>query len=251
MLKSQIEVTVTKNNEKIELVIKPANYKVEQELKAAYAIAYRKSIAMGVATRSSMVEILKREQVWGDKEDEALTKMVAEVGMLEVELSRLIRTDEPKDKQKDTAIKLAKARNELYSLVQIKSAPLMHTAEAIAEDFKIDKYIAICTYTKDGKPFFKDHEELISRRNDDDVNTLFDAVIDELSKDNIELLRNFPENKWLVTNGMMDENGEIRQEHIKNILSDLDNKQEIKLAEPIVEKPKTKRKSKKPQGESV
>jgi hypothetical protein len=219
MLKRQVKVSVTtKDKKKLKVVVMPPSYKAEQELKLAYAVAYKKSLVMGVATRSSMLEILKENNVWGDREDELLTKKSFEAAGVEAELSLALRSGDDA-KQKELAIKLVGIRSELYGLVQIKSAPLFHTAEAIAEDVKLDKFIALCTFLEDGRPYFKDHEEVLVRRQDDDVIKIFTAVIEELSRDNIEIIRSLPENKWLIEHGMMGKNGEIRQEEIAKLLN--------------------------------
>lgn len=256
MIKKQFEVAlVHSNNEK--LVVKPTTYKLEQELKTFYAISYRKSISMGVATRASMLEILKREGVWGDKEEESLTKISTEIGLLELDFNKSLAQNHPMEKKKELALKLARARTQLYTLVQIKSAPLSHTAEAIAEECKIDKIVSSSTFYEDGRPYFKDHEEFTLRRNEKDVMELYDAVITEMSKENAEFLMNLPENKWLVENGMMDKSGEMDVEHYVKILQDSEVTEEPKTAdlpvepkqepalvvqsEPVVKKPRKKK----------
>ena len=137
--------------------------------------------------------------------------------------------------QKDFALKLVSLRSDLYELVQIKSLPLEHTAEAISDDVKLDKYIALCTFYEDGKPYFKGHDDFLNRRNEDDIVSIFKAVIEELSKDNIELLRKLPENAWLITNGMMDREGNVKEKELVSLLSvNVDDKQFVKDIEPKI-----------------
>lgn len=240
MIKNQFEINLV-NTTKDKVVVKPTSYKLEQELKTFYAISYRKSISMGVATRASMLEILKREGVWGDKEEEGLTKIATEISLVETEFNKGLFQKVSKEKQKELALKLAKARTQLYTLIQIKSAPLAHTAESIAEECKIDKLVSSSCFYEDGRLYFKDHDEFISRRNNPDVLELYDAVIDEMSKENAQFLMNLPENKWLVENGMMAENGNMDVEHFVKILQNSDTSEESldtndeKVVEKIVD----------------
>jgi len=217
MLKKQVKVTVQSGDTKTKLVVMPTTYKVEQELKTAYAVAYKNSIALGVATRASMLELLRKEEIWSDAEEEKLLTKSIEAAALEASLSNAIKNKDL-TAQKTIAMKLVTARSKLYELIQIKSIPLEHTAEAIAEDVKIDKFISISTFTEEGKPYFSNHEDFLKRRSEPDVLKLINSVIEELSKDNIELLRKLPENDWLINNGIMDKNGNLKDTELVNLM---------------------------------
>lgn len=218
MIKKQLKITVTKDKTKVKVFVTPPSYKVEQELKTAYAVAYRRAVTMGVATRSSMLELLKKEKVWGDEEDAGLMRKNIEAAAVEVELANALRKDDL-NTQRSLALKLMGLRSELYALVQVKATPLQHTAEAIADDVKLDKFISMSTFYEDGKPYFKDHEDFLVRRHEEDVIKIYEELLRELSKDNIEVIRSLPENKWLIDNGMMGKNGEIKEKAISDLLS--------------------------------
>lgn len=230
MLKRQLKVTVTKDDKKIKLVVMPSTYKTDQELKTAYAVAYKHSIGLGVATRSSMLELLKKEKIWSDEEEEKLLTKTIEAAALESSLTNAIKVGNVTD-QKVAAMKLVNVRSQLYELIQIKSAPLEHTAEAIAEDVKIDKFISLSTFIEEsGQPYFLNHEDFLKRRGDQDVTKIVNSVVEELSKDNIELLRKLPENEWLINNGVMDKNGNLKETELVTLITgdkskDGDNKQ--------------------------
>lgn len=219
MLKKQLKISFQKDKQKLKIYVSPPTYKVEQELKSSYAVAYRKAIALGVATRSAMLELMRNEKVWGDIEEEKLLGKTLEAASAEADLK--ISIEQPnKDIQKAAALKLVSIRSDLYDLIQIKSLPLEHTAEAIAEDVRLDKYLSLCTFTEDGKHYFKDHEDFLNRRNDEDVVKIYNEVLTELSQSNIELIRKLPENKWLIENGLIDSDGNVKEKELINILAD-------------------------------
>jgi len=213
MLKKHLKIQFQKDGQKIKVMVAPASYKVDQELKTAYAVAYRQAITLGVATRSSMLELLKKEKIWGDEEEEKLLQKSIETAAYEAGLGVAVKSGSKQD-QKLAALRLVAARSHLYELIKIKSTPLEHTAESIAEDVRIDKYISLSTFFEDGKPFFKNHEDFLNRRADADVSKIYNAVVEELSKDNFEILRKLPENAWLMSNGMMSEEGEVNEKEL-------------------------------------
>lgn len=235
MLKKQLKVQFQKDNKKIKIVIVPTTYKIEKELTVAYAVAYRKAIEMGVATRSSMLELLKKEKIWGDDEEELLLQKGIETAVLESNLKLKMSTAD-KDSQKFAALKLVAARSALLELIQIKSGPLEHTAESIAEDVRIDKLLSLSTFTEDdGKPYFINHDDFLSRRGDLDVLKIYNALIEELSKDNIELLRKLPENEWLITNGLMDLKGKVNEKELLEALVPPKKEEEKEVVAPRTE----------------
>lgn len=231
MLKKQINVSFKKDKEKVRVYVTPPSYKVDQELKTAYAVAYRKAISLGVATRSSMLELLRKEQIWGDEEEERLLTKTVEAATVEAELRNAIGSSDRKS-QKEVALKLVGLRNELYGLVQIKSLPLAHTAESIAEDVRLDKFVSLCTFHEDGRQYFKTHDDFLNRRSETDVIAIFNAVIDELSKHNAELLIKLPENQWFINNGLMDKEGNVREKELVDLLTEINKPTEVAVEAP-------------------
>jgi len=203
MLTKPLKIKFTKDKRPVKLVVMPPDYKSEQLLRVAYAKAYRQAIQQGVATRPSMLDLMRKEGVWGTEQEEELTQLTIHAALLEAAL------DEQDDvkKQKELVLELSKVRNQIYELVAIKMMPLEHTAEQIAEDVKLDVYIALCTKDTNGVVYFKSHEDFIERRHDADADKVFKAVVEELSKGNIEMLRQLPEHEWLIKNSYMDKDG--------------------------------------------
>jgi hypothetical protein len=207
MLKKQIKIKFKKDGNQVKLVVKPTNYKVDQQLRMAHAVAYRKSIQMGVATKAAMLELMRQENIWGQKEEDKLTELLVQAALLEEVLKQVMGNFE---KEKETAISLTKVRTQIYELIAIKTAPIEFTAEEIARGVEIDTYIALSTFHEDtNKLYFKDVEEFTSRRNDDDVAKIYEVVLNEMSKDDLELIAKLPEHQWLLKNKFIDDNGNV------------------------------------------
>lgn len=220
MLSKPLKVRFKHNKQPVKLVIMPPSYEVEQQLKTVYAVAYRKCIKQGVATRPSMMKLMEEEGLWDSEREGELTSLTVELGILETALGRAVEEGWDEDKQRELTIKLAGARSKVYELISIKTLPLEYTAEEIANDVQMDNFVALCTYVDDEtctKRYFANHDELVRRRQDVDVQKIFAALEEELNRDSVNLLMDLPEHKWLVKNKYMDKDGnflvpEVEQE---------------------------------------
>jgi len=217
MLDKDLTIKFQKDGKKLKVTVRPASYKVTQSLKTEYAIAFRRSLTMGVATRASMAELVKEQGIWTEKNEAELTKSILNISLLEDRLKKAIE-DENQDEQRKTALEIVSRRSNLYELVQIKSLPLAHTAESIAEDVQIDTYVALCTYNEDGSKYFKDPNDFVMRRDDRDAKKIYEAVIEKLSESNVDALRNLPENKWLMDNDLIDKDGNAATDEVAKLL---------------------------------
>jgi hypothetical protein len=233
MLKKDLKVNFKYKKQPIKVVVRPETYKVSQVLKTEYAVAFRRAIQVGVATRASMAELLKKEGIWSEVDEEKLLQRTIEISMLEVQLDQA-QAEGLDDVAKQIAFKAVNLRSKIYELVQIKHLPMEHTAEAIAEDVRLDNFVTMCTFHADtGKPYFKDHNDFLARREDADAEKIYAAVIEELSRDNIDLLRKLPENKWLLDNKLIDKNGSAITDEVVKLL---ETEQELEV---VLEEDKT------------
>jgi len=154
---------------------------------------------------------MRKEGIWGDEQEEELTNLSIQATLLE---GLLLGQDDHKG-QKKIVLELAGVRSKLYELVQIKTMPLEHTAEQIAEDVQMDFYVAACTYTENGLAYFKSHEDFLNRRHDVDADKIFTALAEELSKDNLHMIRKLPEHEWLISNEYMSQDGTILDKMVR------------------------------------
>lgn len=203
MLKKPLSVKFQKDKKKVTVTVMPPDYQVEQALRVAYAKAYRRAIQQGVATRPSMLALMRKEGVWGPEQEEELTGLSVEAAMYEAALEG--QTDFVE--QKKLVLQLSALRSKIYEMVAMKMMPLEHTAEQIAEDVRLDTYVALCTIDENGAKYFKNVDDFLSRRHDKDAERIFGSVVGEMSKDNINMLRQLPEHEWLIENKFMDKEG--------------------------------------------
>ena len=192
--------------------IKPITYAVEQKLRIVYAQTYRALVERQVATKSAMLDLLKKEGVWTDKEDDKFNELVVQISLQETLLETISKDN--LDKQREAVVKLAKLRNELLELLQIKTEPMEFVAETIADEIKTENFLVESTFYEDGKPYFSSYEDFKTRRYNDDVVKIYDTFIKAININNTKTMLNFPENKWLLEHGYMDKSGNITDDEL-------------------------------------
>lgn len=216
MLSKLLHVKIKEGDTNLKVVIKPENYEVHRNLKILYAQQYRELIKRGVATRSAMLDLLKQEGMWREEEENKFNNLLVEAALLESLLENIPETDNVK--QKETVIKLAKIRNAMLELIQIKTEPMEYVAETIADDIIKENYLVFSTFYEDGRKYFGSYEDFKNRREEDNVKKIVATFNDELSKLNTKQLLDLPENKWLMKNGYMDKEGQVANEEVKKEL---------------------------------
>ena len=214
MLTKTLKVRFQKDKKKVVVNVVPPDYKSEQEMRVAYAKSYRQAIQQGVATRPSMLELMRIEKIWSETQENELTELTIHAALLEAALNE----QEEQAKQKDLVLELTKVRSKIYELVSIKTLPLEHTAEQLAEDVRMDFYIATCTFDENGCRYFRSHEDFLKRRHEADAEKIYQSVVEELSKDNIEMLRQLPEHQWLISNKFMDRDGHLLSQEMEEAM---------------------------------
>lgn len=211
MLKKILKLKVKLNGVSVPIVIKPETYTVSQKLRVVYAQTYKDLISRGVPTRSSMLDLIKKEGMWGAKEEEKFNELIVQISLLEALLSNL-KND--KVKERETVVKLTKLRNELFEIIQIKSDPLDMVAEVIAEEIKVENFLVESTFFDDGKPYFKSYEDFKERRYNEDVEKILNAFHQAINIHNTKVMLELPENKWMMENGVMTKHGVVTDESL-------------------------------------
>jgi len=237
MLSKILSIKIKENDQTVKICVRPATYDVQRKLKVVYAQMYRKLIQDGVATKSSMLDLLRKEGLWTEVEEDKVNKLMVETALLQSLLESIPDTEYTR--QKETVIKLAKARNQLLELVQIKSEPLEYVAETIADDISRETYLVESTFYEDGRKYFANYNDFKERRDNEDVVKILKTFNEDLLKDSTKQLLNMPEYKWLTKHGLMSKQGEIQDDELREELAKVEVSMPLEVTvEPVVESPK-------------
>lgn len=211
MLTKQIKIKLKEVDKSIFVYIRPETYEVIRNMRIVYAQTYKELLDMKVATKSSMLDILRSEGIWTEQHENELTNLSLQLALVESSLEK----SKTKDEEKEAIIKLSKLRRSMIDLINIKTEPLAFVAESIAESITQEKYLIESTFYEDGKRYFKDYNDFKTRRYEDNVQKIIDKFYEVLSEPSAKMYLDFPENQWLIKNGLASKDGEILDETIK------------------------------------
>jgi hypothetical protein len=111
------------------------------DAKAAYTMAFRKSIEAGAYLRKAFDQVLEDQGLWSAEK----TKKISSLQFLLAKLERKLNSKIKLSEAKDVAKQLTKARNDLRELVYERTALDDRTSEGQAEQARLEYLCSVCT----------------------------------------------------------------------------------------------------------
>lgn len=198
--------TVDKNGQLVKLKIKESNYHIDKMCDIEFKKAWCFSIENGVKVRQKIEETLRDNSIWTDKEEQKLKSLEMEAAIYLNLLNKKIE-EKDFDQAKEAALSAANARNKINSLLMLKQTAFSYSAEGLASEVKIEAYVAYATvYANDeSKSYWKDYGDFIKNREEKAAIDAISLYTKLLIEENLNILKTFPENKFLIDNGYMTE----------------------------------------------
>ncbi|MGQ4893436.1 MAG: hypothetical protein ACP6IQ_02285 [Candidatus Njordarchaeia archaeon] len=133
------------------------NSKIKDAARIIYLISYKKMIAAGIPTKEQMRLIIQRESLLPS--DFYIKKKQIEISIKELQKSKDITGSEIQRKEID--YKIEKQYEKLWKYERHESQLLSHTAEQLAENIRVDYYLAMCTFKGEdlNTLYWKNYEE--------------------------------------------------------------------------------------------
>ncbi len=133
---------------------------IDMEYRKIYSMAVRES----VITNAEALKRYKTSGAWEKEDENSITDFIFKLKLLET-----VITDEKEDnkKRKESAFEATQVRADLLQKMNIRTGLFDHTAESMAEEQKIHKYILLCCRTvEDDERLFDSREEQQQFSND-------------------------------------------------------------------------------------
>lgn len=196
----------------VELAVKPPSAKARQAARIVYAKAYGDAVDRGVKIKQQIDGVLRQAALWNDDRKDEYDRLLKSLRDGEL---RLDRGDMELAEARELAIAMSRQRNELRGLLAIRSEVENNTADAIAEQAMFNHYVASCTVRASGRlsgrPYFTSDgvapsvDVYLERGSDPDARDAAAKVGEMLYGSDESLLREIPENKFLIEYGFVDD----------------------------------------------
>lgn len=197
----------TEGEPELKLEVKRPDQKAQMAAQRAHNRAFKEALESGAIFRPAIERHMREQGLWDDQKQaeenafrEKLRKGELKLSLGGGKLSEL----------RQTCFDMQDARAGLQRLMAERNRIDVYTAEAQAEDAKFSCLVALCTrFADDGKPFFKDVEDYLSRRDEKAAEMAAGEFAKlEYGVDDDWFVK-LPENKFLIKHGLADEKGRL------------------------------------------
>lgn len=161
----------------------------------------------GVMTKMQVEKMLAEQNVWGEQEQKEYVDLLQQIADAEKELflgSEGVKTRKLSE-GKDLAIKIRGLRLSLRGLMAQKASLEDSTAEALADNARLDYLTSACTYYENGKKVYKSVEDYNSRNADAVAFTAASKMAEMIYGLDRNFEQNLPENRWLKQFGLVND----------------------------------------------
>jgi len=196
-------VKVEIGGKEVELAVLRPNAKQRQEAQKVYNRAFREAVESGAILRAKIENVMREQKLWDDAKEIELRKLQSAIG----EKERKVRSGGIKlSEARDMAIQLRRDRAELRGLNAERMSLDNNSAEAQADNAQFNYWVSACTvHANDGKPYFKSHEEYLTKEDDPAIGPAASALAKIIYNLEDDYEKKLPENQFLVKYKFADE----------------------------------------------
>ena len=162
-----------------------------------------------VMVNEQLADMLQRKGLVSEEKQKKYEDLRNEVLELTKKLGKGKNGFPDLESAKKAAIEARRKRMDLRAMLMAQTTYSAYTAEAMAENDRFNYLLSQCVRTKDGKPYFDDVEDYLSRKDDKEVVKIafaYAALVNEY--DEGEDLKTVEE-KFLKQYGFADEKGRL------------------------------------------
>lgn len=187
---------VTVNDKEIELMVRTPSINDQREAQKVYNQAFTDAIKSKCVVRAKMDDLLEDQGLWNQDKQAKFSELQQE--LLESE-RQLARGGIPLRQARETAIKMRQYRDEIRSLIAVKTSLDNHSAEGQADNARFNYLVSVCVvYNNDNKdPYFKNMEDYLNRANEESAVLGAQNLAAMLYGLDNDYENNLPENKFL------------------------------------------------------
>lgn len=200
---SDITFTADVDGVEKEFEIKAVSLVDQREAQKVYNQAFSDAVKSGSIVRARLDDLLKEQGLWDDNKQASFVALQKKIGENEKILSK---GGISLKQAKGVALNIKKLREEMRTLIAVKTELDSHTAEGQADNARFNFLVSACVVYKDTKQrYFKSYEDYMNRSSElvAILGAQKTAYIMYGLDSNFE--KNLPENKFLIKYKLVNE----------------------------------------------
>jgi len=182
--------------------VRMPNQKEINDGELIYKTKYSEALRFGALSAAEADSIIKDREIWSQKDEEEKLRLFVRLHELGDELMLI-------DKFTDAAnhiYEMEQVRTDILRLNMRKSNILDNTAESYADDHRLQFYVTVCSFYADDNVIFEDVDDYLLRAQDEIAKVCMTKLIHLIANDGQDFRQEWPEFKWRIKHGLIDEN---------------------------------------------
>jgi hypothetical protein len=162
--------------------------------------AFKSAVHSGALLRSELDDELKKRKLWSDEKEAEFLELKKALD----DAINVLRRGGKLDDGRKAALKVREIRAKQRALLMPRYSLDSMTAEGQSENAKLNCLVALCSFSADKSPIFKDYEDYINRSNEDLAVMAATKVAELVYNYDESYDHSLPENKFLTKYNLVD-----------------------------------------------
>jgi hypothetical protein len=206
-----------------------------------YKTKYSEALRYGALTTAEALRIIEERGIYSKQDAKYVASLLKEVQ----EIGTKLQTEESIHKGIDLIGEIEEKRYEILKTNQKRNTVLDNTSESYADEKRLQFYIVSCTFQEDGKPVYETVDDLVDASDTKLAAEATKFTIYVIANQGEDFRRDWPDYKWRVKQGLVDENLNALDELPKSIVEKLDKESKTIKKKTPRKKKATKKTAKK------
>lgn len=187
--------TVTVDENKLELMVKSPSINDQREAQKVYNHAFTDAIKSKCVVRAKMDDLLEEQGLWSTEKQGEYNQLQEDLLACERQLAK---GGISLKKARQLALDMRKYRENIRSLISVKTSLDNHSAEGQADNARFNYLVSVClVYSHNNQPYYKNMEEYLNRSNEEVAVLGAQHLASMLFGLDNDYETNLPENKFL------------------------------------------------------
>lgn len=220
-MEKEQEVTLEDGSKVTIYVVKPSNDTISNA-DMRRAKVWNDCIQNGILTKKELSTVMEKRGIWDQSKQEKEETINTKMAQLEKDLFRGRDGKKPKVSEgKEIALEMRQLRIDLRNHIAERISLEENTAESLADNARFDYFVSECTFYKDTqKRVYNSLDDYSSKSSDAIAFAAASMLGDLLYNLDSSFEQSLPENKWLKTFNLVDDNLSLVNNDGKTVSTD-------------------------------
>jgi hypothetical protein len=199
------------------------------EADLVYKTKYSEALRYGALSTAEALKIISERKIYNSEDDFKIKELFFKLHELGEKLLSITKFSPAAE----VIFEMEKVRNEIISINMKKNNILDNTAEAYADEHRLQFYSVACTFASDGKQVFKDVDEYLERASESLAKVAITKTIHLIANGGKDFRAEWPEYRWRVKQGLMDENLNPIKENIDKFVEEANSELSVEVNKEV------------------